>query len=636
MEKVGSVAYKLELPQELSRVHNTFYVSNLEKCHADEPLAVPLDGLYLDDKLHFVEEPVEIVGREVKRLKRSRIPLVEVRWNSKRGPEFTWERKDQFKKKYPHLFTETTSSSSTASLVDRTSSNPKDLFGEGGLALTEQESIQTRQDLARSEAHCRALEARLLSIRDLHYARRHVVAAFRLQMILSVQVYHGTQAWWLEHAVDHIGGHWSVACNAEAEASRVRNGYNSNGSGPRPAQTARECSYSEFLKCKPLDFKGTEGVVGLTRWFEKMESVFSISNCPAASQVKFATCTLQDDALTWWNAHVKTTTEAAHAMPWAALKKMMTDKYCPRGEIKKIETEIGRQECKYFVVDARYDIGSVKASIIEDIAKKLLSLTTDLMGGIKEPKAYAERTVGNGPANNYNKQQTNNNNNNQQGNGCFECGAQGHFKRNCPRLRNNDRGNQAGNDRAPAKVYVVGNARENPDNVVAAQKYLEKRISYRFGTWSLPKEVKDKLYTTEVREEEVPKMPSDSLRPLTNFQVSMPFWFDIRTAVVYDLMNRCVPTPYLTNCNVFIDCISIYFQETSMSTKSIEDNIGVVEEKSAPILALPEGSEDFIAYCDASKKGLGTVLMQREKVISYASRQLKIHEKNYTTHDLEL
>ncbi|GKD70378.1 putative reverse transcriptase domain-containing protein, partial [Tanacetum coccineum] len=69
---VGEVAYNLELPEELSRVHNTFHVSNLKKCHADEPLAVLLDGLHLDDKLHFVEEPVEIVGRKVKRLKRSK------------------------------------------------------------------------------------------------------------------------------------------------------------------------------------------------------------------------------------------------------------------------------------------------------------------------------------------------------------------------------------------------------------------------------------------------------------------------------------------------------------------------------------------------------------------------------------
>ncbi|GKB50555.1 putative reverse transcriptase domain-containing protein [Tanacetum coccineum] len=115
IERVGEVAYKLELLEELSRVHNTFHVSNLKKCHVDEPLVVPLDGLKLDDKLHFVEEPIEIVDREVKRLKRSRIPLVKVRWNSKRGPEFTWEREDQFKKKYPHLFTKTTPSSSAAS-----------------------------------------------------------------------------------------------------------------------------------------------------------------------------------------------------------------------------------------------------------------------------------------------------------------------------------------------------------------------------------------------------------------------------------------------------------------------------------------------------------------------------------------
>nr|GEV81523.1 putative reverse transcriptase domain-containing protein [Tanacetum cinerariifolium] len=115
LDKVGTVAYKHELPQELSRIHNMFHVSNLKKFHADEPLVVPLDGLYFDDKLHFVEEPIEIVDREVKRLKRSCIPLVKVRWNSRRGPEFTWEREDQFRKKYPHLFTKTAPTSSAAS-----------------------------------------------------------------------------------------------------------------------------------------------------------------------------------------------------------------------------------------------------------------------------------------------------------------------------------------------------------------------------------------------------------------------------------------------------------------------------------------------------------------------------------------
>ncbi|GJY36498.1 hypothetical protein Tco_0421876 [Tanacetum coccineum] len=88
---------------------------NLNKCLSDEPLAIPLDEIHIDDKLHFVEEPLKIMDREVKRLKQSRIPIIKVRWNSRRGPEFTWEHEDQFRKKYPHLFTTTAPSTSAAS-----------------------------------------------------------------------------------------------------------------------------------------------------------------------------------------------------------------------------------------------------------------------------------------------------------------------------------------------------------------------------------------------------------------------------------------------------------------------------------------------------------------------------------------
>ncbi|GJX91506.1 retrovirus-related pol polyprotein from transposon TNT 1-94 [Tanacetum coccineum] len=115
--RVGPVAYTLELPEELKGIHSTFHVSNLKKCLAEGDVVVPMEEIQLDDKLHMIEEPVEIVDKEVKRLKQSRIPIVKVRWNSQRGPEFTWEREDQIKKKYPHLFT----SKDKAERVDETS-----------------------------------------------------------------------------------------------------------------------------------------------------------------------------------------------------------------------------------------------------------------------------------------------------------------------------------------------------------------------------------------------------------------------------------------------------------------------------------------------------------------------------------
>ncbi|GJT03546.1 hypothetical protein Tco_0824715 [Tanacetum coccineum] len=125
LERIGPVAYKLELPEELSSIHNTFHVSNLKKCLSDESLIIPMKELQLDDKLNFVEEPVEVMDREIKQLKRSHIPIVKVRWNSKRGPEFTWEREDEIRAKYPHLFSIITSTSNQIS--------GRDFCKDGGL-----------------------------------------------------------------------------------------------------------------------------------------------------------------------------------------------------------------------------------------------------------------------------------------------------------------------------------------------------------------------------------------------------------------------------------------------------------------------------------------------------------------------
>ncbi|GKF12678.1 hypothetical protein Tco_0050604, partial [Tanacetum coccineum] len=106
IKKVDPVAYRLDLPEELNGVHDTFHVLNLKKFLAYPTLKVPLDEIQVDDKLNFMEDPLEILEREFKKSKRSRIAIVKVRWNSKRGLEFTWEREDQMKLKYPHLFSD--------------------------------------------------------------------------------------------------------------------------------------------------------------------------------------------------------------------------------------------------------------------------------------------------------------------------------------------------------------------------------------------------------------------------------------------------------------------------------------------------------------------------------------------------
>ncbi|GJQ89624.1 reverse transcriptase domain-containing protein [Tanacetum coccineum] len=141
-----------------------------------------------------------------------------------------------------------------------------------------------------------------------------------------------------------------TAALATRDANRTTNAEDSHNSGTgvrRTERVSQECTYQDFMKCQPQFFKGTEGVVKLIQWFERMEIVFRISNYIVENQIKFSTCTLLGVALTWWNSHVRTVGhDVAYAMTWTDLKKKMTDKYCPKSEIKKLEVELWNLKVK--------------------------------------------------------------------------------------------------------------------------------------------------------------------------------------------------------------------------------------------------------------------------------------------------
>ncbi|GJZ81668.1 putative reverse transcriptase domain-containing protein, partial [Tanacetum coccineum] len=282
------------------------------------------------------------------------------------------------------------------------------------------------------------------------------------------------------------------------------------------------------------DNNHTSGTSGrrTERVAREMETVFRISNCSVENQIKFSTCTLLAGALTWWNSYVMTVShDVAYAMTWTYLRKKMTDKYCPRNKMKKLKAELWNLKVKGTDVigyNQRFqELALMCARMFHEESDKIeryVGGLPDMIHGnivASKPKTMQEAvemaielmdkkvsTIAERQAENKRKSAGNANNaNNQRGIGsghkptCFECGVQGHFMRECPKLKNNkNNGNQFGNDRAPPKLYAVGHAGINPDSNVMMEIFA-KRMSYLFGTCYYEK-AEDK--SKEKRLEDVP------------------------------------------------------------------------------------------------------------------------------------
>nr|GEZ69513.1 putative reverse transcriptase domain-containing protein [Tanacetum cinerariifolium] len=382
--------------------------------------------------------------------------------------------------------------------------------------------------------------------------------------------------------------------------------------GPRTVRPTQECTYKDCLNCGPLKFKGTEGVIGLTQWFERTESVFSISNCTAENHVKFASCTLIRSALTWWNSHMRAVSqEVAYAMPCKTLRQMMTAKMFLE-ESDEIERYVGELPEMIRGNVMSYEPKSMQKAIEfanDQMDQKLLR--------IADRQADNKRKFDNTSRNQQNQQQFKRNNNVAR---AYAAGSGEKKPYGGTKPLNQGNQNQAGNGNAVARAYRVGTAGGNPDaNVVTGMFLLNNRCaSILFNTganksfvstaFSSPININpstlDYSYDVELADGQIIRVNTIIQGFTLNF-LNHPFNIDLMPIEI-DSFDVIIGMDWLTTYHAVIVC----------------------DEK---IVRLPFGNETLIIRCDESNNGTQLNIISCTRTRKYLLKGYPVFLANITT-----
>ncbi|KAJ9557738.1 hypothetical protein OSB04_012352 [Centaurea solstitialis] len=326
--RVGKVAYRLELPEVLGQIHSTFHVSQLRKCLADETTHIPLDDIQVDGSLNYVERPVAVLDRKVKRLRSKEIGIVKVQWQHRKGSEWTWEPEAEMREHYPEL-------------IGVVRPSPA-LAGDGGLWAVVSSSVSAGARVAVAIHVAAAVRCHVVAVAD-HAAACCSPVAFDRRwrrsptlLPIAAQITETLQQMLpglFNQMRDELIQTMDQRIDAALSARSV-------GSGSTGQSQTRGITFKDFMACQPPLFDGKKDPVACYRWYSAVEGAFRTCGCPDGSKVLFAVNLLRGAGKDWWDLTLKKYTGAQiAALTWEEFRALSDEEFAPRIEKERIAAE---------------------------------------------------------------------------------------------------------------------------------------------------------------------------------------------------------------------------------------------------------------------------------------------------------